>query len=154
MDRWLGGGETLVAVALAIPGVQKTPPGAAALFEWVVTELSRALPRARRVHATSDALGPFELWCTDADAAAVKHRCVALETETPAARLADVDVYSPEGVPVDRSSLHLPPRPCLCCAEPARDCIRGGRHAPTEVVASALRLLAGVGAGAPGGGAR
>jgi holo-ACP synthase CitX len=77
----------------------------------------------------------------------VKRRCVALEAATPVARLVDLDVYAPEGTPVDRSSLHLPARRCLCCAEPARDCIRAGRHPPAEVVASAIRLLAGLGAG-------
>jgi holo-ACP synthase CitX len=142
MDRWLGAGSTVVAASLAIPGSCKAPAGAGALFEWAVAEATRDLPGARRVDATTDALGPFELWCTTADAVAAKRRCVAVEAANPAARLVDLDVYSPEGTPVDRASLDLPARRCLCCDEPARDCIRAGRHAPADVVASALRLLA------------
>jgi len=142
MDRWLGAGATLVAASLAIPGARKAPDGADSLFEWAVAEATQGLPGARRVHVTTDFLGPFELWCTSEDAAAVKRRCVAVEAATPAARLVDLDVYSPEGTPVDRASLDLPARRCLCCDEPARDCIRAGRHALADVVASALRLLA------------
>jgi holo-ACP synthase len=145
MDRWLGAGATVIAASLAIPGARKAPGGAGALLEWAVREATRGLPGARRVYATTDFLGPFDVWCTKEDAAAVKRRCVAVEGATPAARLVDLDVYSPEGTPVDRASLDLPARRCLCCDEPARDCIRAGRHAPADVVASALRLLADVG---------
>jgi holo-ACP synthase len=154
MDRWLGAGETLVALSLAVPGAEKAPPGAGALFAWAVASLAAALPGARRVHAAADALGPFELWRTAEDARAVKRRCVALEEASPAARLLDLDVYSPEGTPVDRASLDLPARRCLVCGEPARDCIRTRHHPPPDAVASALRLLAGAGAGAAGDRAR
>lgn len=145
MDRWLGAGETLVSASLAIPGAHKQPPGSSALFEWAVAGLGHAAPRARRVHEVRDALGPFVLWCTPDPALAVKRGCIALEAATPAARLVDLDVYSPEGTPVDRASLDLPARSCLCCGEPARECIRARRHRPDELVASALRLLAGFG---------
>jgi holo-ACP synthase CitX len=145
MDRWLGTGLVLVTASLAVPGVEKAPPGAAALMAWAVAALAREVPGARRLGATWDALGPFELWTAGGDAAEVKRRCVAVEGAAPAARLVDLDVYSPEGTPVDRASLDLPARACLCCAEPARDCIRARRHPPGDVVASALRLLAGVG---------
>jgi holo-ACP synthase CitX len=143
MDRWLGTGETLVAASLAIPGRHKLLPGTTALFRWALAHLGQAAPQARSVYATSDALGPFVLWCTPDSAAAVKRGCVALEAAVPAARLVDLDVYSPEGHPVDRASLAQPPRACLCCGEPARDCIRARRHRVGDLVAAAQRLLAG-----------
>lgn len=143
IDRWRGTGATLVAATLAVPGAEKAPPGAAALLGWAIGALARAVPGARRVHAAADVLGPFELWSTPDDAAAVKRACVALEAAAPAARLLDLDVYSAEGAPVDRASLDLPARRCLCCAEPARDCIRAGRHPRADVVAAARRLLDG-----------
>jgi holo-ACP synthase len=143
MDRWLGSGETLIAVSLAIPGARKSPPGSAELFAWAVTSLRMALPRARGVEATADALGPHELWCTPDDARAVKRCCVAIEAAMPAARLVDLDVYSTEGLARDRTSLHLAPRRCLCCDEAAADCVRTGRHPTPEIVARALWLLEG-----------
>ncbi len=141
LDRWRGVGVTLVCVSLAIPGAAKTPPGALALYAWAVDQLRSALPAARRVYLTKDALGPFDLWTTPGDASIVKRRCIAVEASVPAARLVDLDVFSPEGIAIDRHALQLPPRPCLCCGEPARDCMRAGRHAPEDVVAHALDLL-------------
>jgi holo-ACP synthase CitX len=142
MDRWLGTGVTLVTASLAVPGVDKAPEGAALLMAWAVERLERTVPGARRLGATWDALGPFELWSAPGAAAEVKRRCIAVEGAAPAARLVDLDVYSPEGTQVDRASLALPARACLCCADPARDCIRAGRHRPEDVVARAHRLLA------------
>lgn len=142
LDRWLGAGAAVLAASLAIPGARKAPSGAGALLRWAVAETTRGLSDARRVYATTDVLGPFELWCSNEDAAGLKHRCIAVEGAIPAARLVDLDVYSPEGTPVDRASLALPARRCLCCDQPARDCIRAGRHPQGDVVSTALRLLA------------
>ncbi len=142
LDRWRGVDVTLISVSLAIPGAVKTPPGALVLYAWGVDQLRKALPAARRVYLTKDALGPFDLWTTPGDASIVKRRCIAVEGSSPAARLLDLDVFSPEGIAIDRHALQLPPRPCLCCGEPARDCMRAGRHAPEDVVAHALDLLA------------
>ncbi len=149
LDRWRGVGVTLVSVSLAIPGPVKTPPGAVALYAWAVDQLRSAFPAARRVYLTKDALGPFDLWTTPGDATIVKRRCIAIEGSLPAARLLDLDVFSPEGITIDRHALQLPPRPCLCCGEPARDCVRAGRHAAEEVVAHALDLIATFRAGPP-----
>jgi holo-ACP synthase CitX len=146
MDRWRGVGATLVAVSLAVPGPTKVPPGSLELFVWALGELKRALPAARTLYVTRDALGPFALWSTPGDAAIVKRRCMAVEASRPAARLLDIDVYSPEGMPIDRQTLQLPPRTCLCCGDPARDCIRVARHEAEVVVARAGDLLATFGA--------
>lgn len=151
MDRWLGRGATLITASLAIPGPEKSPPGAAALFAWIIAELPRAVPGARRLSATWDALGPFDLWEVAGAAADVKRRCLELEHAVPAARLVDLDVYTPEGIPVDRAALALPPRPCLCCPAPARACIRAGAHPGAELAARAHGLLAAFDPGAAGG---
>lgn len=146
LDRHRGAGRTLVALSLAVPGAAKAPPGAGKLFAWAVREIGRAFPGAERLDTRIDALGPFALWSTPTWPDAAKARCVALEASRPAARLLDLDVYSPEGAPVDRASLLLLPRPCLCCDQPARDCMRLGAHGFPELAARARELLDGVGA--------
>jgi holo-ACP synthase CitX len=146
LDRHLGAGRTLVALSLAVPGVAKAPPGAGALFAWAAREIARAFPGAERLDTRVDALGPFALWSVAAWPDAAKARCVTLEAARPANRLLDLDVYSPEGAPVDRASLLLLPRPCLCCDQPARDCMRLGAHGFPELAARARELLDGVGA--------
>ena len=146
LDRHRGAGRTLVALSLAVPGVAKAPPGAGSLFAWGAREIARAFPGAERLDTRVDALGPFALWSTPTWPDAAKARCVALEASRPAARLLDLDVYSPEGAPVDRASLLLLPRPCLCCDQPARECILLGAHGFPELAARARELLAGLGA--------
>jgi holo-ACP synthase CitX len=142
LDRELGGGRTLVALSLGVPGHDKAPPGAAALFAWACLAVAEAFPGARLVARRDDALGPFATWTVPGEAKGAKLRCVAIESSRPAARLVDLDVYAGDGAPVDRAALQLPPRACLCCAEPARECIRLGRHPFPELVGQARTLLA------------
>ena len=144
IDRHRGRGRTLVVLSLAVPGPKSAPPGAGALFAWAAREVGRAFPGAKRLDLRVDALGPFALWSTRVWPDAAKARCVALEASQPAARLVDLDVYSPGGEAVDRASLLLQPRPCLCCGEPARDCLLEGAHPLDELTARARELLAGL----------
>jgi triphosphoribosyl-dephospho-CoA synthase len=134
-----------VALSLAVPGEEKAPPGADALFAWAAGEVARALPGARPLAAGADALGPFALWAAADAPAAAKARCVAIEASRPAARLLDLDVYAPDGAAVDRAALRLPARRCLRCDEPARECIALRRHGSAELAARARELLAGEG---------
>ncbi len=66
---------------------------------------------------------------------------MVIEAENPSARLLDVDVYRPDGSQVDRASLGLPPRSCLLCAEPARECILLRRHSNPELLERVDSLL-------------
>jgi holo-ACP synthase CitX len=144
---WAGqAGGALVAAALNVPGAEKVPPGARALHAWAVAEARAALPGARLVHESEDALGPFALLAVAARPEAAKAACLAVEGARPAGRLVDLDVYAPSAgaglAPVDRAALGLPPRPCLLCDAPARECIRLGRHPRADVVTRARALLA------------
>jgi holo-ACP synthase len=129
-------------LSLTAPLSTNASPGAGALFAWAVREVRRAFPEAHPLETRVDALGPFALWRTRTWADAAKARCVSLESSQPAARLVDLDVYSPEGDPVDRASLLFLPRTCLCCERPAHECLRRGAHAPPELAARAQELLA------------
>jgi triphosphoribosyl-dephospho-CoA synthase len=136
------GWPALVAISLALPGPDKAPPGSVELFRWATGELARTFPAARELHRGGDALGPFAIWGVAEPARRVKERCVAIELAHAAARLVDLDVYAPGGAPVDRASLSMPARACLCCAEPARECIRASRHGSGELASRAASLLA------------
>jgi holo-ACP synthase CitX len=138
-------GHTLVAASLAIPGAEKVPAGAAQLFTWASRRVMASLPGARSLHAASDALGPFELWAAPGTALDAKRRCVEIEASRPVARLIDLDVYDPHGACLDRATLHLAPRRCLCCPRPANECVRLGRHELGELAARARGLLVDLG---------
>jgi holo-ACP synthase CitX len=137
-------GSALVAVALNVPGPDREPPGALALQAWALSRLVAAFPAARPVHSGGDALGPFALLVVPGAPLEVKRRCVALEAAIPAARLVDLAVLGPDGLPAGRTALGLPSRPCLLCAAPAVECIRLGRHPLAAVLERVHELLSGV----------
>lgn len=134
-------GPPLVMVSLAIPGPEKCPPGSAPLLDWALARIPVVLPGARGRGRGDDALGPFAFFAVPLDPEDAKLRCALLEASRPAARLLDLDVYSPTRGAIDRASLRLPPRRCLCCPAPARECIRLGRHGPAALAARARALL-------------
>jgi holo-ACP synthase CitX len=133
-------------VSLNLPGPDKSPPGATALFRRGGELIAATFPGSLLVAADCDALGHFALRVLDADPLAVKRLCIGLEESHPAARLLDLDVYSSDAVQIGRASLGLPPRSCLLCDQPAVDCMRSQRHAIGEVIAKAHELLAPFGA--------
>jgi holo-ACP synthase CitX len=133
---------TPIVVSTNVPGPDKSPPGLDAVFAGARAALLEALPGSRVAAEGRDALGPWAiLACREAPASA-KARCVGIEASLPAGRLMDLDVYDGEGRQVDRRALGLPPRRCLVCDEPAVDCIRLARHAPSDLNAAIARLLA------------
>jgi holo-ACP synthase len=135
------GRPATVFLSLNIPGGEKTPAGARALFTSFLSQLALVFPGSSPAYQALDALGPYAIISVDGDAVDAKRRCIVLETGDPAARLVDLDVYSAAGVQIDRRSLGLPARRCLVCALPAVDCMRSGRHPLAEVVARSHELL-------------
>ena len=129
-------------LALNIPGGDKTPPGAEALFLWMLNQLPAVLPGFLESSKFHDVLGPYAILGLDSDPKVVKKACVHLEAGHPSSRLIDLDVYSPNGQQVDRSSLGLPARACLVCDQPAVDCIRAKRHSLHSVIHRVHELLA------------
>ncbi|WP_170285869.1 citrate lyase holo-[acyl-carrier protein] synthase [Propionivibrio limicola] len=136
------GRPAILFLSLNIPGQEKTPPGSEALFFWMLEELNNEFSGLVVLENVHDALGPYAVMSLDLDPYDVKRRCIAAETKYPFARLIDLDVYSPEGVQIDRGRLGLPRRPCLVCSRPAVECIRLKRHSYEEVVAKVHELLA------------
>jgi phosphoribosyl-dephospho-CoA transferase len=91
-----------------------------------------------------DILGEFIFLALDVDPRVMKRRYAIIENYVPWGRLLDIDVYDVEGRPVSRPDVGLPSRECLLCEEPARDCMRLGRHTEGELrvrVEAALRFL-------------
>lgn len=147
LSRALGAGRpATLFVSLNLPGPDKSPPGATALFRRGCAEIAETFRGSLLVTAGCDVLGPFSLRVLDADPCSVKRLCIGIEESHPAARLLDLDVYAAESAQIGRASLGLPARRCLLCDQPAVDCMRSRRHAIAEVIARAHELLAPFGA--------
>ena len=136
------GHPSTVFLSLNIPGSEKTPPGSEALFLWMLGEFSRRFSAQTLRRQTIDALGPYAIMALGVDPVEAKTGCVELETGHPSARLIDLDVYSAEGIQIDRGSLGLPGRACLVCSRAAVECIRAKRHSINEVIGNVDALLA------------
>lgn len=136
------GHPATIFLSLNIPGSEKSPPGAKALYHRLLGELAATFSGLRVLRTASDLLGPYAVIAVDLDPTAVKKRCIILETAHPAARLVDLDVYAADGAQIGRRELALPARACLVCRAAAVDCMRGKHHAPDEVIARAYDLLA------------
>jgi holo-ACP synthase CitX len=135
-------GETAVVfLSLNLPGEDKSPPGSWELFLWAGSSLMGALPGWVLRHRGFDALGSCSLFAGEGDPTSVKRRCMALESAHPFCRLLDLDVYDGDGNPVDRALLGLPPRECLLCSGPARECIRLQRHGGRKLKEKVRELL-------------
>ena len=109
---------------------------------WMLGEFSRRFTAQTLRRQTIDALGPYAIMVLGVDPVEAKTGCVELETGHPSARLIDLDVYSVEGVQIDRGCLGLPGRACLVCSRAAVECIRAKRHSINEVIGNVDALLA------------
>ena len=143
LDRALkeNGQNAVVFLSLNIPGIDKTPTGAAALFAWALGEFAMLCSADAAPLAGQDSLGYFALAVSRLDPPALKRAAMALETAQPAARLLDLDVYRSSGAAVGRRELGLPPRACPLCDQPAVDCMRLQRHAREDVINKVYELL-------------
>ena len=134
------GHPAVLSLALNMPGADKAPKGAAALFSWALHELLARCPASKTLEVSEDALGHFAIVASACDPVDIKRQAVLLEEASPAARLIDVDVYR-NFEQVGRRELGLSARRCLLCDQPAVDCMRAKRHPSNEVIAKAHELL-------------
>jgi triphosphoribosyl-dephospho-CoA synthase len=133
-------GGALLQVASNVPGPDKLRPGLGPLLQETLALLEEELGLTV-LHSGHDALGGYHLGQVPHAPEQAKRVAVALEGRGPAGRVLDLDVYGPDGRQVDRASLGLPPRTCLLCAEPARECIRLQRHSGAELLAGTDALI-------------
>lgn len=132
---------SILMVTTNLPGKEKHCPGVSRLFEAGRSALQALVPLELVVTGV-DALGPYLIAGSHVTPKQAKRAAIAIEAGSPETRLLDVDVHLPDGRPLGRKELGLPPRSCLVCGEPARSCIRLQRHAPIEVESRVEALLA------------
>lgn len=82
-----------------------------------------------------------EYYCVvDGDPKAIKQQLCQIEDSTPAGRLFDMDLITPDGK-LSRKQLGLPERKCLLCGEDAMICGRSRAHSVAELQAETEKLL-------------
>jgi triphosphoribosyl-dephospho-CoA synthase len=131
---------SLLSISANVPGCDKHRPGIARLLRGAMDSLQKSIG-LKVLFIRRDILGPFHIASSNQRPIDAKRTALLIEAEDPSSRLLDVDVYRPDGSQVDRAGLGLPPRPCLVCAEPARECILLRRHSDPELLVRVDSLL-------------
>ena len=136
-------GRTLVCMTIVLPGPVKRDARSLRVAEAALPAVRAALtPTYEEFHDLSTGYEAYFL--VDAPMLEVKKRCCSLENTHPYGRLLDLDVLEPSGetvVPVSRERVGEPPRRCLLCDCPARECMRARTHTPAEISAAIDRIL-------------
>jgi holo-ACP synthase len=150
-ERWLRRLElsergTLLTVTLNLPGPDKCLPRWLAFYDAARKDLEEDLiRRGYGVALASFHLGPAgpetHFVNVQAQAAELKRWAVEFEERHPAGRLLDLDIMAPGGKPLGRECLGLPPRSCLCCRRPAKECAAQARHPLDQIMEAAEDLL-------------
>ena len=73
-----------------------------------------------------------------------KRLACTIEDTHPLGRLMDIDVIVPSEMavqPLGREILGLPPRKCLLCGRPARECMRSRAHTTEELLAKIAEMV-------------
>ncbi|MBR2048589.1 MAG: triphosphoribosyl-dephospho-CoA synthase CitG [Oscillospiraceae bacterium] len=134
-------GKPLICFTMNIPGPVKNSALIRAGFAIGCRDLTGLLGNAHipLLHREElDAVTGCEgFFVTDGTPEAVKALCVSLEEGTPLGRLFDLDVLTPEGRKLDRSS----PRKCLICGQSARICGPTRAHSADALQARAREIL-------------
>ncbi len=132
---------SVIQLALNIPGADKRPAGSNELLRWGAKQLEKRFSQLSLEYFDVDALGPWAIFQTLAEAARVKRICCELEEQQDFARLIDIDVFSRDGHTYDRQALGLPQRRCLICDSPAKECMRAGLHTFEQLKGRCEELL-------------
>jgi len=137
------GGQCLVSFSMNIPGDMKQFPLAKSAFEVGMEELQNMLPPGCILdsflsHACTGSEGMLLLNCPSEK---VKHTAIELEEYHPLGRLFDIDVLSPDGLPLSRTSFGFPSRSCLICGQDAKICARSQAHSLEAVRQKVAQIL-------------
>ena len=135
--------RTLVCMTVVLPGPVKRDARSLRVASAAVPAIREAL--APVYEELRDLPTGYEAYfLVDAPLLDVKRICCQIENTHPFGRLMDLDVLEPVGdtvIPVSRDRVGEPPRRCLLCDRPARECMRAHTHTPAEISAAIDRLL-------------
>ena len=135
--------KTLVCMTIVLPGPVKRDARSLRIAESALPTIRAALiPTYEELHDLETGYEAFFL--VDAPLLEVKKHCCEIESSHPYGRLLDLDVLEPIGetvVPVSRDRVGEPPRRCLLCDRPVRECMRSKAHSYGEISEAIDRIL-------------
>ncbi|MCF0248603.1 MAG: citrate lyase holo-[acyl-carrier protein] synthase [Synergistes sp.] len=138
------GNNFVCQISLNIPGYPKHITGDKTFLEraWsLFLARTNAVPKEEKILDNGAGISLLARFDAEIyDAASFKMIAAAIEEESPAGRLLDIDIITREGT-LSRSGLGMPERRCLLCGEPAKDCARLHRHSADRLRKRISELL-------------
>lgn len=135
----------MVCFTMNIPGPVKNNPLIRQGFElgkqYLKEQLDSLKIRPAFFSESSEPTGNEAYYLIDRDFLLIKEITCGIEDMSPLGRLFDMDVLKPDGEKADRRELGLPPRPCLICGGPARECARSRAHTVGQLQSKTWELL-------------
>lgn len=117
-------GLPLLCLTMNIAGPVKRTPLVRLLFDEGLRSIAEMRFAVTEQRIIDTATGCEAFFSIDLPAETIKEAVTALEDAFPAARLFDLDVLTPHGTKLSRST----PRKCLLCENPAADCASSRAH--------------------------
>lgn len=137
-------GKTLICLTVVMPGPVKRSRQSLLIAMAAMTAIIQRFGTDQEQVEAFDLATGFEAYLlTSASVVDAKRAVCRIEEEHPLGRLFDIDVIGRDGIPVERASLGLPPRSCLICGRPARECMRSGRHGYEDLLKEIDRRIDG-----------
>jgi holo-ACP synthase len=138
-------GLPLLTFTLTIPGPEKTGDIFIQVHRKILGELkgyfnNRKISLIHLVERKGFD-GPEAFMILDTSAEELKRMVLAFEEEHPIGRVLDLDVMDRDGKCLSREAAGLPPRKCILCNSPARECIVLRRHDTDEVLSRIREMV-------------
>jgi holo-ACP synthase CitX len=135
--------RTLVCLTVVLPGPVKRDARSLKVAKAAVEAVREVLsPTYKELRDLETGYEGYFL--VDGELLDVKKACCGIENGHPYGRLMDLDVLERVGdtvVPVSRDRVGEPPRRCLLCDRPARECMRAHAHSFGEIVQTIDKIL-------------
>lgn len=125
-------GMTVVMLTIVMPGTVKRNSLSLRTGRAAVEALAQAFGKQPTVRDLNTGFEAYLL--TPLAPSEAKRKACRIEEEHPLGRLFDIDIIDQRGIPVERSTIGLPPRRCLLCHNEARYCMRNHSHTREEVL--------------------
>ena len=126
--------STLVCLTVIMPGNVKRNFHSLIVAQAAMTAMVNAFSSSIVNLEARDLVTGYEAYLTTSlTQREAKQLACEIEDEHPLGRLFDIDVITPTGEPIARTSIGCEPRQCLMCDNEARFCMRNHTHTQEEL---------------------
>ena len=126
--------STLVCLTVIMPGNVKRNFHSLIVAQAAMTAMVNAFSSSIVNLEARDLVTGYEAYLTTSlTQREAKQLACEIEDEHPLGRLFDIDVITPTGEPIARTSIGCEPRKCLMCDNEARFCMRNHTHTQEEL---------------------